>query len=204
MKLRSLPRWNPETLDARIKRSRGIKLEVWEADRFGNRLSKGICKDNDLFTDQAGGMIAALMMSPTRGSGEPPTVSIGKDTGNTARSAKIYTTSNWMTYYNNYGIRVGVGTGVGAAARTDYTLGTQVGSWTAPGANGVYSSVSGAITLAGNVVIVAGATVTEAALTCDVRDNGGTMRQMMICRDVYEGVVIGAGNSAHCAYTIQL
>lgn len=178
------------------------RVEVWEEDALGNRLSKGSCKDSDMINDNLGKILANLFCAYNAGTLEVSTTV--QDTGNASRTFKTVTDSQNFNYHVERGGRIGVGTGAVAPARTDYTLGTQVGSWTAFSADGVWTSAAGTITFAASVLIAAGATVTESGVIWHYRDSTGTRRDILVIRDTFAGVAIAAGKYAHVAYTLQL
>lgn len=195
----------PESVDQRIIRHgliKGVRLRVWENDEHYRRVSRGICKDQDMILDNFANFMAAQFLAAISGVLES-TVSL-KNTAGAACTFKIISqdTNYIWNYADNNGVRVGVGTVDTGLARTNVTLAGQVGSWTASAADALWTSATGKITFAGDVLIAAGATVKEAAIIVKYRDSGGTFRDIAFLRDVFAGVDITAGHYAHCDYEI--
>jgi len=180
-------------------------LEVWEADRFGRKIGGYVKKPVDIITDQFGTFLANMIAAYT-GATSLQVICSMKDTANASRNIGFFhsTQPAGSSGGKIAGCLVGVGTGALAAARTDYNLQTQVGSWTALSGNAVWTSATGKVTFAGSVLIAAGADITEAGLEVILNDTGGTVRNFLFLHDVFGAVPIAAGKYAHVAYELQL
>jgi len=194
-----------ERLDALMSCS----LEVWEADKHGNKIGACIKKPVDIITNQFGNYLASMIAAYTGAINLFFSVTV-KDTGGTDRTISHFGREAGGYYHAgtssalSLGCRVGVGTGTTAAARTDYNLQTQVGSWTALSGNAVWTSATGKVTFSGSVLLASGADVTEAGLEVILRDTGSLARNFLFLHDVFSAVPIAAGKYAHCAYELQL
>lgn len=198
------------SLDTPLTQPFSVKLKVYEADYPNGpptNPKKVIYKNNDLILNNFGTLLSLCLIAYTTGN-ETPSGSV-IDVSNGARTITIYYYNTyayqWFYYPSaNQGVRIGVGTGSSAAARTDYNLQTQVGSWTPISGNATYTSATGQVTLAGSILLSSAYTVTEAGLTIDGNDISGARRQVLMFHDVFAGVSIAAGKYAHVAYTLQL
>ena len=198
------------SLDIPLRPRINIGLKVYETDYpMGppNNPEKVMCKENDLILDNFGLWLSSFFVP---GSQNPYTAVSVKDTGNTSRNVSAWgstSTNVAVSQYQhsvNLACSVGVGTGATAAARTDYNLQTQAGSWTALGGGSAWTSAAGNVTFAGSVFLSAGATVTESGVIVDWNGTDNVSRRVLIFHDVFSGVAIAAGKYAHVAYTIQL
>ena len=183
----------------------GCSLEVWEADKHGNKIGGYIKKPVDLITDQFGTFLANVLAAYINSTNLHVTCSM-KDVAGASKTMAFYTTQYPMglSSYQKLGGLVGVGHGTTAAARTDYNLQSQDGSWTALSGNAVWTSATGKVTFAGSVLLAAGADVTEAGLEVNLSSTTYTLGSFLFLHDIFSVVTIAAGKYAHVAYELQL
>jgi hypothetical protein len=188
----------------------GCSLEVWEADRFGRKIGGYIKKPVDIITNQFGTFLANVIAAYT-GSRYMAVTCTMKTTGAADETMAFFEVGSSGHYSMGFstavlplGCRVGVGTGASAAARTDYNLQTQVGSWTALSGNAVWTSATGKVTFAGSVLLASEANVTEAGLEVILSNQAGVAKNFLFLHDVFGAVPIAAGKYAHVAYELQL
>ena len=197
-----------------LKQPFNLKLEVWECDTpDGPPTGPVMCKDWDLMLNNFGTFLA-LEIVPYNSGAAPLVSGAVNDVSNTVRYISHYvdglSASDLFLYSNAssaIGTRVGVGVGGGSGpARSDYNLASGAGSWTALSGNAQWTSGTGQVTFAGSVLMSSNLStnVTEAGMTIDGHDMGGTTRQVMMFHDVFSGVQIASGKYAHVAYTLQL
>jgi hypothetical protein len=202
------------SLDAEIGARFNTRLQVYETNCPGGpptNPSKVMCKDNDLILDNFGLYLLSLLQPYTTLSIGLATVSL-KDTGGTNRSMSAWGNASANTYVftvigaTQRGLRIGVGIGTTPAARTNYNLETQVGSWAATSGNPTWTSATGQLSFAGSVLLADGATVTEAgaAINGTYITNSTNPYQIMMFHDVFDGVEIAVGKYAHVVGTLQL
>jgi len=180
-------------------------LEVWEADKHGNKIGGYIKKPVDIITDQFGAFLATMFAAYTNANSLYVTCSI-KDTANASKTIAFFSSqyTAGLAYNLKLGCLVGVGHGTTAAARTDYNLQSQDGAWTALSGNATWTSATGKITFAGSVLLASGADVTEAGLEVILASTAPAACNFLFLHDVFSVVTIAAGKYAHVAYELQL
>ncbi len=184
-----------------------VKLEIYQTDTPNGKPSGPVLtREHDLVLDNLGLILANLFFSYTTTTTSPTWTA--KDTGAAPRTLAIWGTAATTLIINpvaaGRGIRVGVGTGVTPAARTDTNLQAIAGALTpTTGATGTWTSAAGIVQVVGSVSLTAGATVTEAGLFLDCDDTAGVLRTIMLLHDVFTGVVIAPLKFAHVVYTFQ-
>jgi len=194
----------------RKKKMRGLNeiftvtVRVGEADDpSGRNVRWKAEKEVDLILNNFGILLAGLIRPvPAVTTGKSVTM---KDTSGIDRTVYVYQSTGVSPYYFNTGLagtRIGVGSSSQAAARTDYNLITQLGSWASTG-DGVWTSATGKITFSGSVYLSEGGTVREVGFLGYFQYSGG-IGGFLLFRDVISDVAIGAGKYAFVQYTINL
>lgn len=185
-----------------IRRPFDVRLEVYPLDERKRRIGKGITKDNDLVLDNFGLWLAGLMRAYSTGA---VTTSVTmKDTGGVSRVVQLYSYTYPFNTYQATGLKVEVGTGATAPARTDYALQTPAGTATALSGNATWTSAAGTISLAGDVLMEALTTLYEAGLQALWNTDAAYIRTFLLFHDTFGPVVIAAGKYAHVAYIITM
>lgn len=134
------------------------------------------------------------------------------DDGGNNRSVRVHvagvntnTVADSGSGTGNKGGYIGIGTGTTAPARTDYSLETQVESYTAPTAGyPTWDSASGNVTISASIPITNTRTITEACLSARWVDTSGSVYYFTMFRDTWAGTSTVSGDTMVITYIHQL
>jgi len=167
------------------------------------RITEELDKDVDLYTDQWGAMIAAMLKVGIAGLNS--TTYTAKDTGGTSRTFGGSTSQNSPLLGSVYGstLIVRIGTGTNTPAHTDAALQTPVTPTGVPsvptvGLSGDQIIISFSATIAPTTTPV---TLKEAGIEMSLQDSGSTLRVCLLTRDTFS-VLVGASGTITLAYSL--
>jgi hypothetical protein len=192
------------------KQASCVKLQIIVKDKDGEILEEKN-HDNDMYLDQWQAIIASLFKNLGNGTYSASTTFNCKDTGGTSRTlGGVAGTGNSPFFATalegaSGGMQVSIGTGTNAAAHSDYALQTPAGYSAYPSSITTSNPSGGILYVSFSVTITCtnATTVSEAIVTVNALDNGGTSRTLAITHDVFTGVPVPAGGSITLNYTFQ-
>ena len=196
-----------------------MKLDIIAKDAEG-KIIKKYCNDGDLFMDNFGYWLAAILKQHATVSGgfagateytSKDTVGASQGLGGSGVSTSTYTFhSPLIAHVNNLVLQNVIGTGTTAASHAQYALsGGILGNEaiTVPAiAVGQGASLQQIlITFGATHVLASGGTVAESTLNIYAYKNASppTLIQIQIARDTFTGIVIPVGGSITINYTLQ-
>ena len=157
------------------------------------------------FTDNFGRLFAGLLGGIDNEESSKTVWVIDVDSNNVTVITRSGETTEPMHYALDMALDVPVcgikiGTGTTAVDRTDIDIETQVESIASVGSSSYYG---GNVTMSSVFIASASRAVTEAGLFLEVRDNGGTSRQILLWRDVFSAENIVDGEAITITFDIR-